>query len=231
MTERDYLAAELALGLLDGEELVAAHGLAASDADFARQVESWQQQLAPMLDTIGAQTPPEQLWDRIAAELSARPEGGAQIAVLQRRLRTWQRAAAVSAIAACALALVVLSPILAPRPPETPEAPLVASFTLPSTPARLGVTWLPAQRDLLVDAAGLPGDGVHDHELWLVPPEGKTISLGLVAPDKSVRLHLPDDLAARLRDGATLALTREPLGGSQGRPAGPIVSTTKFSPT
>ncbi|MFM6930687.1 MAG: anti-sigma factor domain-containing protein [Novosphingobium sp.] len=231
MTERDYLAAELALGLLDGEELIAARGLAAADADFARQVEHWQQQLAPMLDTIGPQTPPKHLWNRITAELSARPEGGAQIAVLQRRLRTWQRTAAVSAIAACALAVVVLSPRLAPRPPETSEAPLVASFTLPSTPARLGVTWLPGQRDLLVDAAGLPGDGVHDHELWLVPPEGKTISLGLVAPDKSVRLHLPDDLAARLRDGATLALTREPLGGSQGRPAGPIVATTKFSPT
>jgi anti-sigma-K factor RskA len=126
---------------------------------------------------------------------------------------------------------MTLAPLLAPRPVETPAAPLVASFTLPSAPARLGVTWLPAQRDLLVDAAGLPGDGVHDHELWLVPPEGKTISLGLVAPDKSVRLHLPEDLAARLRDGATLALTREPLGGSKGRPAGPIVATTKFSST
>ncbi|MFM6830498.1 MAG: anti-sigma factor domain-containing protein, partial [Novosphingobium sp.] len=187
MTERDYLAAELALGLLDGEDLVTARGLAASDADFARQVEQWQQQLAPLLDTISHQTPPKHVWDRVVSQLAARPEDGAQILVLQRRLRIWQRTAAVAAIAACALAVVTLAPLMAPRSPEAPAAPLVASFTLPSTPARLGVTWLPGQRDLLVDAAGLPGDGVHDHELWLVPPEGKTISLGLVAPDKSVR--------------------------------------------
>lgn len=231
MTERDYLAAELALGLLEGEELLTARGLAASDADFAAKVERWQNHLAPLLDRVGPEVPPEDLWERISAEISRRGEGGSEVAVLQRRLRNWQRAAALSAIAACALVLVTVLPLLTKPAPVQSAAPLVASFTLPSTPTRLGVTFLPGQRDLLVDASGLPGDGVHDHELWLVPPEGKTISLGLVAPDKPVRLHLPEDLAARLRDGAVLALTREPLGGSKGRPAGPIVATTKFSST
>lgn len=231
MTERDYLAAELALGLLEGEELLTARGLAASDAAFAAEVERWQQQFAPLLDTVGPEVPPEAMWERIAAEIARRGEGGSEVAILQRRLRNWQRAAALSAIAACALVLLTVLPLLTRPAPQAPAAPLVASFTLPSTPTRLGVTWLPGQRDLLVNAAGLPGDGVHDHELWLVPPEGKTISLGLVAPDRSVRLHISEELAARLREGATLALTREPLGGSQGRPAGPIVATTKFSST
>ncbi|WP_158241511.1 anti-sigma factor domain-containing protein [Novosphingobium sp. TH158] len=231
MTERELLAAELALGLLEGEELLTAHGLVASDGEFARLVEDWEHRLAPLLDTIDPVAPPTDVLQRVLAGIDRAPEAGTEVIALRRKVRRLQWTAGLAALAAGVLAIVTLPPMFAPAPTAPAAAPLVASFALSGTELRLGVTYLPERGDLLINAAGLAGDGVHDHELWLVPPEGKTISLGIVAPDRSVRLHIPAELAARLRDGAVLALTREPLGGSQGRTPGPIVATSKFSST
>lgn len=230
MTEQDFLAAELALGLLEGEELLAARGRAASDPAFAERVADWEAKLAPLLDEIGEVTPGPELWERISGTLDTRPAEGGEVITLRRKLRRWQWGAGLSAAAALVLA-VLAGPLLLAPGPATEQMPLVATFTLPSTEARLGLTYMPERGDLMVSAVGLSADGVHDHELWLVPPQGKTISLGMIHPGEARRVHLPDDLAKQLRDGAVVALSREPLGGSAGRPAGPVVATSKFSST
>lgn len=229
MTEREILAAELALGLLEGAELLTARGLAASDAAFASLVANWESKLAPMFDQVAPVEPDPALWNRIKAAVSAAPAG--EVIALQRRVRRWQWTAGLSAAAALALAVFAAPVLFAPKPLAMEAAPLVASFTLPSTAARLGLTYLPERGELVVTAAELSADGVHDHELWLVPPAGKTISLGVVVPGQAKRVRLPAGLAQQLHNGSTLALTREPLGGSAGRPAGPIVATTKFFTT
>ena len=229
MTERENLAAELALGLLEGEELLTARGLAANDPAFAALVADWEGKLAPLLDEVASVEPPTILWPRIEAALAQRPDSN--VIALQRKIRRWQWTAGLSAAAALAFAIVAAPTLFAPKPQPIAAAPLVASFTLPSTDARLGLTYLPASNELVVTAAGLSADGVHDHELWLVPPQGSTISLGVVAPGTAKRVRLPATLAQQLKDGSTLALTREPVGGSAGRPAGPIVATTKFFTT
>ncbi len=229
MTERENLAAELALGLLEGEELLTARGLAASDPAFAALVAEWEVKLAPLLDEVPPVEPPAMLWARIEAALALQPSSN--VIELQRKVRRWQWTAGLSAAAALALAVLAAPVLFAPKPQAIEAAPLVASFTLPSTEARLGLTYLPERSELMVTAAGLSADGVHDHELWLVPPEGATISLGVVAPGQAKRVRLPAALAKQLHNGSTLALTREPLGGSAGKPAGPIVATTKFFTT
>jgi anti-sigma-K factor RskA len=48
----DLLAAELALGLLEGEELGEARRREVEDASFARAVDRWNERFAPMLDAI-----------------------------------------------------------------------------------------------------------------------------------------------------------------------------------
>jgi anti-sigma-K factor RskA len=229
MTERDALAAELALGLLEGSDLLAARGLVASDPAFAALVADWESKLAPLLDEVAPVEPGAALWPRIEAALASAPDS--TVIALQRKVRRWQWAAGLSAAAALALTIFAAPVLFAPKPVAVEAAPLVASFTLPSTEARLGLTYLPERAELVVTAAGLSADGVHDHELWLVPPAGATISLGVVAPGQAKRVRLPEALAKQLHDGSTLALTREPLGGSAGRPAGPIVATTKFFTT
>lgn len=230
MTDRDALAAELALGLLEGADLLAARGLAASDPAFAALVADWEGKFAPLLDLVAPVEPDAALWPRIEAALDVAPDS--TVVALQRKVRRWQWTAGLSAAAAVALTIFAAPLLFAPKPTEPlPAAPLVASFALPSTETRLGLTYLPERGELMVTAAGLSADGVHDHELWLVPPEGATISLGIVAPGQAKRVKLPTAVAQQLHDGSTLALTREPLGGSAGRPAGPIVATTKFFTT
>ena len=50
MSDRDLLAAEYALGLLEGEALLEARGLSATDRDFGDAVDGWLERLAPWLD-------------------------------------------------------------------------------------------------------------------------------------------------------------------------------------
>ena len=72
----DRFAAEYVLGLLEGEDLLAARGREASDPVHAACVAQWQAQLAPMFDGIDARTPPAEVWQRIEAALGGLDEGG-----------------------------------------------------------------------------------------------------------------------------------------------------------
>lgn len=237
MTDLDQLAAEFALGLLEGEDLMMARGRIAREPDFADAVAQWESRLAPMLDDISAIEPGPQLWDRIEAQLGSQSGSSANViemAALRQKLRNWQVAGTASAMAAlAALAMVVLAPGQPGAPTVTPAAaPLVASIPIADTPLRLGVTYLPDRSEMLVSASGLSADGVHDHELWLVPPEGELLSLGVVIPGEERRVALPQDITSSIANGSELLLTREPLGGKPaGVDAGPVVASGSFSTT
>ncbi|MGX7952797.1 anti-sigma factor [Tsuneonella sp. HG249] len=228
MTPDDRLAAELAIGLLDGEELLEARGRAGADPAFATLVATWEARLAPLLDEIPASPPPQGLWPKIAAELE-RDTGSGDVVALRRRLRFWQGAATASAIAACAaLAAVVMLPQMRSAP-QPAAAPLVASIPIGDTALRLGVTYLPERKELLVSASGLSSDGVHDHELWLVPDQGELRSLGVVVPGRERRVRLDAETARLIHDGSGMVLTREPLGGKPpAAGAGPVVAEGAF---
>lgn len=225
-TPDDMLAAELALGLLAGEDLLAARGRQASDPAFAHDVELWQERLAPLLDTIDPATPREAVWQRIADEVG-RTGGTAEVVSLTSRLRRWKMATGVAAAAAvAAISILVLSPSQTPSP-AAPQAPLAASIPIADTQLRLAVTYLPDRQELLVSAGGLASDGVHDHELWLVPQTEGTplLSLGVVVPGEERRYQLTPAVAAEFADGSALVLTREPLGGKpRDADAGPVVA-------
>lgn len=234
MTADDRLAAEYAIGLLEGQDLLDARGRVASDPAFAQAVEWWEERLAPLLDEIAETAPPEQLFARIVAAIDADTGAGGEVVELRRKVQFWQRTAAAGAIAACAaLAALVLVPQTGTSPSSTPQlaaAPLVASIPIGDTPLRLGVTYLPDRKELLVSASGLTADGVHDHELWLVPDDGSTLrSLGVVQAGAEKRVPLDADTAALIHDGIGMVLTREPLGGKPPEAsAGPVVAEGAF---
>ena len=225
-TPNDMRAAEYALGLLEGEELLAARAREGRDPFFAQEVRQWQEHLAPLLDAIPPCEPSAEVWDRIAGEVSAGNQS-AEIVSLTARLRRWKIAAGTAAAAAvAAISVMVLSPNQVASPP-VPQAPLAASIPIGDTQLRLAVTYLPDTRELLVSASGLTADGVHDHELWLVPQsEGKPLySLGVIVPGEERRVALDADVAAEMADGSALVLTREPLGGKPAdATAGPVVA-------
>ncbi|GAA4051287.1 anti-sigma factor [Parerythrobacter jejuensis] len=238
MTDTERLAAEYAMGLLEGEDLLRARGLQASDASFAAQVTRWESELGPLLDDISPATPRSDLWAKIEAELAGATHEPSDIAsnvvAFEKRLARWKWATGISsAAAALALAFLALPGGSNPAPvdqPQIAQAPLVSSIPVGDSGLRLEVTYLAGQQELLVSATGLAADGVHDHELWVVPAEGAAQSLGLVAPGEVRKSSLDDALAAQLADGSQLVLTREPLGGAvPGGDAGPVVASGEFS--
>lgn len=240
------IAAEWALGLLEGEELLAARGKAATDPHFAWRKEWWDDWFAPLTDGMAGAEPGDQVWDGIAARIAAQqaaadaaaasPEAPAvNVVALEARVRRWQWVAGISSMAAAvALALFLSSPLGSPVAPPAQVAaaePMVATVPIGETGLRLDVTYIPESEKMLVAAIGLTADGVHDHELWLVPADGSALqSLGVVAPGEVRSVALPAAVTAKLSDGASLVLTREPIGGKpEGVDAGPVVAKGAFS--
>ncbi len=229
------IAAEWSLGLLEGEELLAARGKHAVDPDFAWRKEWWDNWFAPLADEIAPAEPSPQVWERIASSLAAPEPGLAEVVALKARVKRWQIVSALtSAAAAVALMVSMFGPSPAPAPgkPALAAAPLVAAVPIGDTGLRLDVTYIPASEQMLVSAAGLTADGVHDHELWLVPGDGSALqSLGVVEPGEVHSMALPADVTRHLSNGAQLVLTREPLGGKPAEAeAGPVVARGAFAP-
>lgn len=73
-------------------------------------------------------------------------------------------------------------------------------------------------------AAGKPEE--KSLELWLVPGSGTPKSLGIFQPGESGELVIPADLRGNVADGATLAVSLEPFGGSPtGQVTGPVIAS------
>lgn len=246
------IAAEFSLGLLEGEELLTARGKLATDEAFAWRKEWWDNWFVPLSDDVAGVEPGAHVWPQIEKRIDAgqseadavpaamggntAPVSQSNVVSLQSRLRRWQWTAGItSAAAAVALAFIAFGPGTNPVP-DTPPArlataePLMATVPIGDTGLRLDVTYMPDSERMLVTAIGLTPDGVHDHELWLVPQEGDLQSLGVVKPGEVMSVELPDNIARNILDGSQVLLTREPLGGKPAdQDAGPVVAEGAFS--
>ena len=78
----ERLAAEYAMGLLEGEELLAARGRMANEPAFAGLVSRWEQHLMPLLDDVADAAPSPEVWDRIASELAEAAEKDSPVATI-----------------------------------------------------------------------------------------------------------------------------------------------------
>lgn len=229
MTERELLAAEHALRLLTGEELMQARVLQAEDPTFRSEVEAWSVLLAPLLDEIGSVRPGPEMWQRIEGLLDA-PTPSAEVIRMRRRVRRWQAFSGLAAAIAAALALVAVPTLLKPpsAPPSTPrlQSVLIASLGDPNAPGAVAVTFVPERDELVVTASAIERAVGRDHQLWVIPTGGSPVSLGLVATDRVTRRKVPQVVARHLGEGATIALSLEPAGGSpSGQPTGPVVAS------
>ncbi|MEO7365589.1 MAG: anti-sigma factor [Sphingomicrobium sp.] len=233
---RDELAAELALGVLDGEVLRHARRLAETDAEFRTAVARWSGQLAPMLDDVAPVSPPARLWAGIEAgigsAMAAEPKQS-NIVYLNRRVNLWRGVSAGAMALAASLALVLVNqpsqPLPSPSAPVAVQAPLAAMLGDDKRDLKLMASYDPASRRLMVAAASdMTAAPNHAHELWVIPADGTPRSLGTM-PGPKMRAQLPLPMANQLREGVTLAISVEPMGGSPtGLPTGPVIASGKL---
>jgi len=227
--ERDLLAAELAMGLLDAAERREAEALALSDAEFRSAVARWSGRLAPMLDEAAPAAPPERLWSRIEARIAP---PASNVVQLRRKVTLWRAWSAAATAIAAGLALILVT---RPAPPPTvagPQPALVAMMQAEGSPARLVATYDPSSRRLIVQAAAgmAPAPG-HAHELWLIPASGgKPHPMGIVSATAPNRMDVPMPMARDVAEGATFAISVEPPSGSPtGVPTGPVIAAGKLT--
>ena len=216
----DMTAAELALGLLEGEERAAALRRLLADPAFAREVEDWRQRLAALFDDYPEVTAPESVAARLAA-----PEP-------QHRARTtsgfrWPIPALVGAVAAMLALFVVLQPALqvAGPPHHMMVASLMMSDKSSAVPAMVDMT----TGEMRIGEAGMAPAG-KTAQLWMIGGDGVPKPMGMLASTGPSRMMLPMEKRHHLKAGIMLAVSIEPLGGSPtGLPTGPMVASGKLS--
>jgi anti-sigma-K factor RskA len=223
------LAAELALGVLDGAERVAAQARLAADPAFAAEVARWTAWLAPLALAYPEVAPPAALEARVLAAIDS---PGATPRDAAPRTRWRRRGLVALAGLAAALVALLLGPLRAPPPlpPPAPTraAPLLAALVVPAgaeAPGRapLAATVDRTSGEIRVAAATVPRG--RSAELWAIAAGGAPVALGLLAPDAPTRLTVAPARRALLRPGTTLAVSIEPPGGSPGTaPTGPVVA-------
>jgi anti-sigma-K factor RskA len=219
--EQDLLAAEFAMGTLEGEVLEHAERLVAEDPKFARDVEAWRRRLSALDRTAAPEKAPDSLWERIERSLDGSDDTAIQKTVPQAAANQnfWKRCA-VGGLAASLLLTAGLVTSVATRPAEPVYvAVLLADDKRPGALVQIydnqEVKLVPLQE------FSIPPERVF--QVWTLPtPQSAPVSIGLLSQARSIRLNL-----SALPSPATnqfFEITLEPAGGSPtGRPTGPIL--------
>jgi anti-sigma-K factor RskA len=215
----DMTAAELALGLLEGDERAAALRRLLADPAFAREVEGWRDRMAGLFEDYAEVPAP----DSVAARLAA---PGARVPA------RWPVLALATALAATIGLFFVTRPGPAPLPiPQIaqPHGMMVASLMMTDKS-----TSVPAVIDMTTGEMRIPhadmAPGDKSAQLWMIGDDGVPKPMGLLAPSGTSRMTLAADQRRQLAAGVTLAVSVEPVGGSPtGKPTGPVVASGKLS--
>ncbi|HEY8566789.1 MAG TPA: anti-sigma factor [Beijerinckiaceae bacterium] len=253
--ERDALAGEYVLGLLDAEQAKGIERALASDPDLAARVAFWEARLEPASRLAGQAEPDRDAWDRIAGTLnlpgSARSEG--QVIPLRPRkdrngaptrlwdsLPFWRGVAALATAAAIVLAAVPAFRSALPGDPAVVAGPRTSFVAvLQARDSATGrddgpagwVIGVAADRTVTSIPLGRveAGQG-RSLQLWtLIEPAQGPLSLGLVPGAGETRLA-PDRLPA-IENGQLFEVTLEPEGGSPiGRPTGRVLFIGRAAP-
>ena len=223
------LAAEYVMGLLDTEARADAERRMASDADFAREVETWRARFSQLDDTAEEVAPAGDLWPRIESSLS-KEAPVAQAPIVGMLGRFWKSLAALriatlgSSLAAVLLAVVAIAAVQHAQQVAA-RKPIYVAILIDDATRQAGAV-VNAFADGRVEMIPLVDMNVPDGralQVWtLWNREIGPRSVGLLSRAKATQLDLeklPSTTADQLFE-----ITLEPAGGSPtGRPTGPIL--------
>ncbi|MCF3972810.1 anti-sigma factor [Paracoccus salsus] len=222
----NLLAAELALGLLEGDEARAAVARLAEDPDFAQAVRDWQERLAGLAESLTPVMAPARARQGIREKLG---HGLAPLSEDPNQRRSWWRSPVGALAGLLAVAAVAAFLWLPGQTPPIPTSGPDYQAELVSEDAALRVAArLEGDEMEIALQQGAPSSG-RDYEIWWIRPDGSApISLGVVPQSGSARMTLPEGLDPS--EGIRIALSDEPAGGSPtGQATGPIVAIAELT--
>ena len=223
--ERDQLAAQYVLGVLDLAERREAQHLVESEPAFAELVARWEERLAPLADAFEPVAPPASSKTVIEARLFGATETRSGF---WHSLAFWRPLALAASIAL----IVSIGFNLTRTAPSNEGGSLIVSLQpADNSPVNFVALYQPASGEVrLSPVSGEAGTG-KDFELWLIEGDNPAVSLGVLPKSGTAEISLPPDLAGKFRAGTTLAISLEPEGGSPtGVATGPVVAVGKANP-
>ena len=211
------LAAEFAMGLLEGDELSAFEARLAGEPDLLAEVHAWNERFAHMVNDV-AEMPPGRVKHDMQRKLFGEPRD-------ERSFKwMWQ---VIGGLGFAAAALVVAGFFFlfsTPNEGPVPGVVLAAEVVAEDDSLRLLAVYSGDAGELrLTRTHGAARDG-RALELWLIAGGNAPVSLGVLPVDASARIVVPEALRAAMVAG-TLAVSDEPLGGSTtGAPTGDVLA-------
>ena len=219
----DLLAAEYVLGVLPANERQTVSRRIDTEAAFARMVDGWEVHLAPMGAAYPEIEPPASVKPAIDRRLFT----SAAIAQARPSLSIWSSLAfwrGLAAVAVAALVIYVAVPYINP-PVEQPQARLVASLAADGSDVKYLAVYDPSHHEVgLSHVSGERASG-KDFELWMIEGKNPPVSMGVIPVGSTAHIVVSPAAQQKLAQGAVLAVSLEPAGGSPtGKPTGPVVA-------
>jgi anti-sigma-K factor RskA len=209
--ELEILAGEYVLGVLDAGQVAEVVNAIATNTRLRAAVTFWQDKLDPLTEIVVPASPPTNAWDAISRRIKP-----ARSSHMWNGIRFWRwSSAGLAAVAAALILYIALAPI-------SPAPNLVSVLH-------------PLQQDQASWIATIGRDGLHlsalasasppndrAYELWAIAAGATRPSpLGVIPADGRFALAT---IPTAMTDGATLAISVEPPGGSPtGQPTGPVI--------
>lgn len=217
----EVLAGEYVLGVLSLEDRQKVERRMRSDRQFAAIVSRWEQNLSEFNEEYEAVKPTASVYPKIEKRIFGSPVFGAS---LWNSLMVWRSVAFGSLFLAAGVLVFAITNEAALRAPagkllsaslagQNSAISLLANYDASS--GRLKVTPV---------AAGKPEE--KSLELWLIRGSDPAEALGILPQTGDGEITLPSELHAKLTEGAIIAVSVEPFGGSPtGKPTGDVVAS------
>ncbi|OWV80017.1 anti-sigma factor [Rhizobium sp. R635] len=221
----EVLAGEYVLGVLSLPDRRVVEERMRHDRTFAAIVSRWETNLSAFNDEYEGVAPSRETFKQIEARLFGEGEKNPSFSQGLWNSAVFWRSLAFACIVVAVSAVIFASGVV-PQP-EGPT-PLVAELSGENNAINLRAAYETQSGRLKIVpvAAGKPEE--KSLELWLLQGSGMPKSLGIFQPGAGGELVIPAELRGRIADGATLAVSLEPFGGSPtGQATGPVIASGK----
>ncbi|MCU7251189.1 anti-sigma factor [Pseudomonas koreensis] len=208
---RRALAADYAIGLMPPTACRRFEQLLLEDSELRAELAQWQDSLMSLIETLAEQPVPDRVWRGVTARIDPQTPQRS----VKRPFWSWLPVT----VAACSLVVAVTLGIIYNRDDVRFGATLRSADAQPRISIEAHANYLKVKPLALAKV-----DQGRSLEMWIIPLNGKPVSLGVISPGGDGKIELGTAQKALIGESITLAISLEPEGGSPtGQPTGPVL--------